>query len=122
MSRRTRLIMESALSTKNGNNNKKFLPENNNVNLLPPGRQNTESEITKEPPITYDKANNIDRFIENEGVKSQFDEAIKNGLRTPSPLTHPCGFPAEKRNALLKNLDQVIPNNRREFWLNMPTR
>lgn len=40
----------------------------------------------------------------------------KNGIATPSPLSAPCGVPLEKRESILKNLDTVLPKNRKQFW------
>lgn len=48
-------------------------------------------------------------------------KAIKKGMPAPEHAAQPCGFPKEKRDKILKDLGQVIPENRKLFWKNMFT-
>lgn len=43
-----------------------------------------------------------------------------SGMATLQPLKGPCGIPVEKINDILYNLTQVIPQNRKQFWENIP--
>lgn len=43
-----------------------------------------------------------------------------SGMATPQPLRGPYGIPIEKRNDILNNLTQVIPQNKTNFWENIP--
>lgn len=43
-----------------------------------------------------------------------------SGMVTPQPLNDSCSIPIEKRNDILTNLKQVVPQNRKHFWENIP--
>lgn len=43
-----------------------------------------------------------------------------SGMARPEPLKGPCGIPVGKKNDILNNLKQVIPQNRKQFWENIP--
>lgn len=52
----------------------------------------------------------------------QIKAAKVNGMKLPNSLSGPRGFPTEKRDNILQNLSQVMPDNRKDLWRNIPTR
>ncbi|KAK4873128.1 hypothetical protein RN001_015157 [Aquatica leii] len=45
----------------------------------------------------------------------------KEILRSVNCLERPHGFPKEKKESILKQLDNLLPENRKLFWKNLPT-
>lgn len=45
---------------------------------------------------------------------------MMTGIKPPNPHTIPCGFPEDKKNNILQSLSGVIPENRQQFWKNLP--
>lgn len=43
------------------------------------------------------------------------------GIKLPSHHTSPCGFPHKKKMNILKSLGDILPENRKQFWKDLPT-
>lgn len=43
------------------------------------------------------------------------------GIKLPPHHTTPCGFPEDKKNNILQSLNEVLPENRKQFWSDLPT-
>ncbi|CAH2016781.1 unnamed protein product [Acanthoscelides obtectus] len=52
----------------------------------------------------------------------QFKATKPNGMKLPEPLHKPRGFPSEKKEHILKVLNTIMPENRKDFWRNIPAR
>ncbi|KAK9736198.1 hypothetical protein QE152_g12717 [Popillia japonica] len=43
------------------------------------------------------------------------------GIKLPSHRISPCGFPEHKKLNILQSLSQILPDNRKQFWIELPT-
>lgn len=43
------------------------------------------------------------------------------GMSNPKPLEKPAGFSNLKKQAILEKLKGVIPDNRKRFWIDLPS-
>ncbi|KAF0695234.1 Uncharacterized protein FWK35_00038743, partial [Aphis craccivora] len=68
--------------------------------------------------ILYTKCNFEEEYSELDFLKKNVMKM--SGMARPEPLKGPCGIPVEKKNDILNNLKQVIPQNRKQFWENIP--
>jgi len=66
----------------------------------------------------YTKCNFEEEYAEIDFLKKSVMKV--SGMATPQPLKGPYGIPIEKRNDILNNLTQVIPQNKTNFWENIP--
>lgn len=64
------------------------------------------------------KCNFEEEYAELDFLKKNVMKVSR--MATPQSLKGPCGIPVEKRNDILNNLTQVIPQNRKNFWENIP--
>lgn len=65
-------------------------------------------------------------LTDEEGFKN-LDFLCKKAMKKSGPLLapvascpKPCGFSKSKKEKLLKALDGIIPENRKQFWVNLP--
>lgn len=47
--------------------------------------------------------------------------AIKSGIKEPAVMKKPSGIPKSRKEHILKNLGEIIPANRHNFWRELPT-
>lgn len=49
-----------------------------------------------------------------------YKKAMK-GIKLPDRHNSPCGFAQEKKDSILENLKEVLPEKCKGFWCDLPT-
>ena len=71
------------------------------------------------------KVYDFDDFVDavQKAQKSKTEVKILSNLdfyKWKDLRTQPRGFPKDKKDAILKSLGGIMPENRRNFWINLP--